>query len=143
MASATSILPPSTKFATRPPLIPGVGPVLLGSNKVLAIDTPRADRVLSSLPRHPSRFRLRRERGQDNFAPVIGFAYTPRFASPVLEKTRLCSAVDSAWAMTRFSTYPANMALNAPFNLTTQQVAGTTQPAHSPMRSGSIKTFLW
>jgi len=34
------------------------------------------------------------------------------------------------------------MALNAPFNLTTTQVAGTTQPGKFSYAVGSIKTFL-
>jgi hypothetical protein len=110
--------------------IPGVGPVLLGSNKVLAIDTTKSGP--SSLFFTPAPFTLSDSgvnADKNNFAPVIGFAYTPRFASSVFgnDKTVLRGGFRVGYDEI-FNNIPANMALNAPFNLTTQQVAGTTQP---------------
>ena len=110
--------------------IPGVGPVLLGSNKVLAIDTTKsgpaslfytqAPFTLSDTGVNPDK---------NNFAPVIGFAYTPRFAKSVFgnDKTVIRGGFRVGYDEI-FNNIPANMALNAPFNLTTTQVAGTTQP---------------
>jgi len=110
--------------------IPGVGPVLLGSNNVLAIDTTK--RGPASLFFTPAPFTLSDSgvnTDKNNFAPVIGFAYTPRFASSVFgnDKTVLRGGFRVGYDEI-FNNIPANMALNAPFNLTTQQVAGTTQP---------------
>jgi Carboxypeptidase regulatory-like domain len=110
--------------------IPGVGPVLLGSNKMLAIDTTKkgpaslfftqAPFTLSDSGTNPDK---------NNVAPVLGFAYTPRFARSVFgtDKTVLRGGFRVGYDEI-FNNIPANMALNAPFNLTTQQVAGTTQP---------------
>src|SRR6266851_1900113 len=111
--------------------IPGVGPVLLGSNKVLAIDTTKsgpgsffftqAPFTLSDSGTNPDK---------NNVAPVLGFAYTPRFAESVFgrDKTVFRGGFRVGYDEI-FNNIPANMALNAPFNLTTQQVAGTTQPS--------------
>jgi hypothetical protein len=111
--------------------IPGVGPVLLGSNKVLAIDTTKsgpasfffnqAPFTLSDSGTNPDK---------NNVAPVLGFAYTPRFAASVFgnDKTVIRGGFRVGYDEI-FNNIPANMALNAPFNLTTTQAAGTTQPA--------------
>src|SRR4029077_6959660 len=110
--------------------IPGVGPVLLGSNKVLAIDTTKsgpssffftqAPFTLSDSGTNPDK---------NNVAPVLGFAYTPRFAESVFgrDKTVFRGGFRVGYDEI-FNNIPANMALNAPFNLTTTQVAFTTQP---------------
>jgi len=110
--------------------IPGVGPVLLGTNQVLSIDTTKsgpssffftqAPFTLSSTGTNPDK---------NNVAPVFGFAYTPRFATSVFgnEKTVIRGGFRVGYDEI-FNNIPANMALNAPFNLTTTQTAGTTQP---------------
>jgi hypothetical protein len=102
----------------------------LGSNKVLAIDTTKkgpaslfftqAPFTLSDSGTNPDK---------NNVAPVLGFAYTPRFAESVFgrDKTVFRGGFRVGYDEI-FNNIPANMALNAPFNLTTQQVAGTTQP---------------
>jgi hypothetical protein len=110
--------------------IPGVGPVLLGTNQVLSIDTTKsgpssffftqAPFTLSSTGTNPDK---------NNVAPVFGFAYTPRFAPSVFgnDKTVVRGGFRVGYDEI-FNNIPANMALNAPFNLTTTQAAGTTQP---------------
>src|SRR6267378_922322 len=110
--------------------IPGVGPVLLGSNKVLAIDTTK--KGPDSLFFTPAPLTLS-DTGvnldKNNFAPVVGFAYTPRIAESLFgnDKTVIRGGFRMGYDEV-FNNIPANMALNAPFNLTTTQIAGTTQP---------------
>lgn len=110
--------------------IPGVGPVLLGTNKVLNIDPTKsgpasffytqAPFTLSDTGVNPD---------QNNVAPVFGFAYTPRFAKSLVgnDSTVIRGGFRVGYDEI-FNNIPANMALNAPFNLTTTQAAGTTQP---------------
>lgn len=66
---------------------------------------------------------------QNNVAPVFGFAYTPRFAKSLVgnDSTVIRGGFRVGYDEI-FNNIPANMALNAPFNLTTTQAAGTTQP---------------
>jgi hypothetical protein len=103
--------------------VPGVGPVLLGSNKLLSIDTTKvgpsslillqAPITLSDSGTNPDK---------NNVAPVLGFAYTPRFARSVFgsDKTVIRGGFRVGYDEV-FNNIPANMALNAPFNLTTTQ----------------------
>ena len=110
--------------------IPGVGPVLLGTNKVLSIDTTKSGPSSFFFTQAP--FTLS-DSGtnvdKNNVAPVFGFAYTPRIAPSVFgnDKTVVRGGFRVGYDEI-FNNIPANMALNAPFNLTTTQVAGTTQP---------------
>src|SRR6266480_3986346 len=107
--------------------IPGVGPVLLGSNKLLSIDTTKTGP--GSLIFNPAPFTLS-DTGvnldKNNFAPVLGFAYTPRFAQSLFghDKTVLRGGFRIGYDEI-FNNIPANMALNAPFNLTTTQNTAT------------------
>ncbi len=110
--------------------IPGVGPVLLGSDNVLAIDTTKSGPASFFFTKAP--FTLSdtgTNPDKNNFAPVLGFAYTPRFARSVFgnDKTVIRGGFRVGYDEI-FNNIPANMALNAPFNLTTTQAAGTTQP---------------
>ncbi|PYT91935.1 MAG: hypothetical protein DMG36_16735, partial [Acidobacteria bacterium] len=120
--------------------ISGVGPVLLGSDKVLSIDTTKTGP--GSLIFNQAPFTLS-DTGVDldknNFAPVLGFAYTPRFAQSLFghEKTVLRGGFRIGYDEI-FNNIPANMALNAPFNLTTTQIAGTTQPSTLSNPSGKF-----
>ncbi len=110
--------------------IPGVGPVLLGSNKVLAIDTTKSGPASFFFTQAPSALSdTGTNADKNNFAPVVGFGYTPRFARSVFgnDKTVIRGGFRVGYDEV-FNNIPANMALNAPFNLTTTQVAGTTQP---------------
>ena len=110
--------------------VPGVGPVLLGTNKLLTIDTTKSGP--SSLTFATAPFTLS-DSGtnvdKNNVAPVVGFAYTPRIARSVFgdDKTVIRGGFRVGYDEI-FNNIPANMALNAPFNLTTTQVAGVTQP---------------
>jgi len=110
--------------------IPGVGPVLLGSNKVLSIDTTKSGPSSFFFTQAPSTLS---DSGtnvdKNNVAPVFGFAYTPRIAPSVFgnDKTVVRGGFRVGYDEI-FNNIPANMALNAPFNLTTTQIAGTTQP---------------
>jgi hypothetical protein len=110
--------------------IPGVGPVLLGTNKVLSIDTTKTGPSSFFFTQAP--FTLS-DSGtnvdKNNVAPVFGFAYTPRIAPSVFgnDKTVVRGGFRVGYDEI-FNNIPANMALNAPFNLTTNQIAGTTQP---------------
>src|SRR5712671_275901 len=107
--------------------IPGVGPVLLGSNQLLTIDTTKkgpSSLVLTQAPFTLSDSGVNSDK--NNFAPVLGFAYTPRIARFVFGKED--TVIRGGFRMGYdeiFNNIPANMALNAPFNLTTTQTKGT------------------
>ncbi|PYU38747.1 MAG: hypothetical protein DMG53_25725, partial [Acidobacteria bacterium] len=107
--------------------IPGVGPVLLGSNKVLAIDTTKSgpgSLFFTQAPITLSGSGVNSDK--NNFAPVLGFAYTPRFAGRLFGKddTVIRGGLRMGYDEI-FNNIPANMGLNAPFNLTTTQNTGT------------------
>jgi hypothetical protein len=110
--------------------IPGVGPVLLGTNRVLSIDTTKAGPSSFFYTQAP--FTLSDtgvNSDKNNVAPVFGFAYTPRIAPSVFgnDKTVVRGGFRVGYDEI-FNNIPANMALNAPFNITTTQIAGVTQP---------------
>lgn len=110
--------------------IPGVGPVLLGTNKVLNIDTTKSGPASFFYTQAP--FTLS-DSGvnpdKTGIAPIFGFAYTPRVLEPLFgtDKTVIRGGFRMGYDEI-FNNIPANMGLNAPFNLTTTQAAGTTQP---------------
>src|ERR1700686_2531116 len=118
--------------------IPGVGPVVLGSNKLLTIDTTKkgpSSLVLAQAPLTISDSGVHLDK--NNVAPVLGFAYTRRSAKSVFSKYR--TEIRGGFRVGYdeiFNNIPANMALNAPFNLTTTQAAGTTQPGKFPWAVG-------
>ncbi|OLD80393.1 MAG: hypothetical protein AUF67_12280 [Acidobacteria bacterium 13_1_20CM_58_21] len=107
--------------------IPGVGPVLLGTNRVLAIDTTKSGPGSLFFAQAP--FTLSGSgvnSDKNNFAPVLGLAYTPRFAGRLFGKDD--TVIRGGFRMGYdeiFNNIPANMGLNAPFNLTTTQNTGT------------------
>ncbi len=109
--------------------VPGVGPVLLGTNQLLTIDTTKtgASLVLKPAPNTLSNTGVNKD--NNNFAPVLGLAYTPRFAPQLFGKDdTVIRAGFRVGYDDLFNNIPANMGLNAPYNLTTSQAAGTTQP---------------
>ena len=118
--------------------IPGVGPVLLGTNKVLNIDPAKTGAASFFYTQAP--FTLS-DSGvnsvKTNFAPVIGLAYTPRFAKSIFgnDATVIRAGFRIGYDEI-FNNIPANMGLNAPYNLTTTQVAGVTQPGKFPWAIG-------
>ena len=107
-------------------LIAGQGMVLFGTNEVLGIDTTKVGP--SSITLTPGSTTMTNS-GQltvdrNNIAPVLGFAWSPFKGS---DKTVLRGGFRVGYDDI-FNNIPANLSLNAPFNLTTAQSAGTTQP---------------
>jgi hypothetical protein len=96
---------PSAIYQTRNDatnFIPGVGPVLLGGNQVLSIDPTKTGYSSISLAPGPvtlSNAGVNTDR--NNIAPVVGMAYTPRFAQKLFGRD---DTVDSAWATMTCST---------------------------------------
>lgn len=122
--------------------IPGVGPVLLGANKLLAIDTTRqgpASFVLNQAPITLNNTGVNLDK--NNFAPVIGLAYSPRFAQSLFghDDTVIRAGFRVGYDEI-FNNIPANMGLNAPYNLTTRQTANVTQPGKFPWAVGFDQT---
>ena len=124
---------PSAIYQTRRDatnFIPGVGPVLLGSNQLLAIDPTKVGPASLSLTQAP--FSVSDSGAltdKNNFGPVVGIAYTPRFASRLFGKDdTVIRAGFRVGFDDIFNNIPANMGLNAPYNLTTTQTAFVTQP---------------
>src|SRR5437588_6202504 len=107
--------------------IPGVGPVLLGSNQLLTIDTTLKGPASLKLIQAPLTLSSSGVNSDmNNFAPVLGFAYTPRIAKWLVGKDN--TVIRGGFRIGYdeiFNNIPANMALNAPFNLTTTQNTGT------------------
>ncbi len=118
--------------------IPGVGPVLLGTNQLLTINPngfgpsalgyAQAPFTLSNSGVHSDK---------NNFAPIVGIAYTPRFAKKLFGngdtviRTGFRVGYDDI-----FNNIPANMGLNAPYSLTTTQTANVTQPGKFSWATG-------
>ncbi len=107
-------------------LIAGQGLTLFSTNEVLGIDTTRVGP--SSLTLTPGPVTLSNS-GQlqvdrNNVAPVIGFAWSPyKDSDATVLRGGFRVGYDDI-----FNNIPANLSLNAPFNLTTAQASGTTQP---------------
>src|SRR5262249_35460674 len=122
--------------------IPGVGPVLLGTNQLLQIDPSKrgiASFVLTQAPLTLSNAGVNSDR--NNFAPVLGLAYTPRFAQSLFghDDTVIRMGFRVGYDDI-FNNIPANMGLNAPYTLTTNQVSGTTQPGKFSWATGFDQT---
>ena len=110
--------------------IAGVGPVLLGTDQVLNIDPTKRGPASFFYTKAP--FTLSDSgvtSDKNNFAPVIGMAYTPRFAKSLFgNDATVIRAGFRVGYDEIFNNIPANMGLNAPYTLTTSQSAGGTQP---------------
>jgi hypothetical protein len=132
---------PSAIYQTRQDatnFIPGVGPVLLGTNRLLVINPngvgygalgyAQAPFAVSDSGVHSDK---------NNFAPVIGIAYTPRTAKGLFgNDATVIRAGFRVGYDDIFNNIPANMALNGPYNLTTAQTAGVTQPGKFDWATG-------
>src|SRR5260370_25244283 len=132
---------PSAIYQTRKDatnFIPGVGPVLLGTNQVLSIDptkTGDSSLTLASGPVTLSNAGVNTDR--NNIGPVVGLAYTPRILEKLFGKDdTVIRAGFRVGYDDIFNNIPANMGLNAPYSLTTQQVANGTQPGKFPWATG-------
>ena len=132
---------PSAIAQTRPEatnFVPGVGPVLLGTNKVLNIDPTKngvASFYYTQAPFTLSSSGVNSDK--NNIAPVIGLAYTPRFAESLFGRdSTVIRAGFRVGYDDIYNNIAANMALNAPYNLTTTQIARVTQPGKFPWAVG-------
>src|SRR5579864_7294524 len=124
---------PSAIYQTRNEatnFIPGVGAVLLGTNQILNIDPTKTGFAALTYSQAPSTLSTSGVNSdKNNFAPVVGLAYTPRFAKKLFGnddtviRTGFRVGYDDL-----FNNIPANMGLNAPYSLPTTQTAGVTQP---------------
>ena len=107
-------------------LIAGQGLTLFGGNQVLGINTalngPGSITFTPGTVSLPNSGQLKVDR--NNVAPVLGFAWSPFKGS---ERTVLRGGFRVGYDDI-FNNIPANLSLNAPFNLTTAQASGTTQP---------------
>jgi len=136
---------PSAIYQTRQAatnFIPGVGPVLLGTNQLLTIDPTKrgvGSFVLTQAPLTVSNSGVHSDK--NNFAPVIGLAYSPRFARSLFgQDDTVIRAGFRVGYDDIFNNIPANMGLNAPYTLTTTQTANVTQPDKFPWAIGFDQT---
>ena len=111
--------------------IDGIGPVLLGTNQLLTLDPTKKGYASFGTTNAPITLNSAGSTAaKKDFAPVIGFAYTPDFAKKIFgeKKTVIRSGFRLSYDEV-FNNIPVNQSLNAPFVLTTTQRAGTTQAA--------------
>jgi len=132
---------PSAIYQTRQDatnFIPGVGPVLLGTNQLLTIDPTKvgpASLVLKQAPTKLGNSGVNVDK--NNWAPIVGIAYTPRFSEKLFGKDdTVIRAGFRVGYDDIFNNIPANMGLNAPYSLTTTQTAGVTQTGKFPWATG-------
>jgi len=132
---------PSAIYQTRQDatnFIPGVGPVLLGTNQLLTIDPTKvgpASLVLKQAPNKLGNSGVNVDK--NNWAPIVGIAYTPRFSEKLFGKDdTVIRAGFRVGYDDIFNNIPANMGLNAPYNLSTTQTAGVTQTGKFPWATG-------
>lgn len=136
---------PSAIYQTRMQasnFVPGVGPVLLGTDQVLNIDPTKkgpASLFYTKAPFTLSDSGVKSDK--NNIAPVVGLAYTPRFARQLFgnDDTVIRAGFRVGYDDV-FNNIPANMGLNAPYNLTTNQTASVTQPGKFPWAVGLDQT---
>ena len=111
--------------------IPGVGPVLDGTNQLLELDPTKTGRdafVFGTAPVTLPASGVNPD--NKDFAPMFGFAYTPKFGRGWLSDGK--TVIRGGFRVSYddiFNNIPVNQSLNAPFVLTTTQRAGLTQPA--------------
>ena len=132
---------PSAIYQTRMDatnFIPGVGPVLLGTNQVLSIDPTKTGPASLSLAPGPVKLsNAGVNTDRNNIAPVVGLAYTPRFAKTLFgNDATVIRAGFRVGYDDVFNNIPANMGLNIPYSLTTNQTANVTQPGKFPWAIG-------
>ena len=118
--------------------VPGVGPVVVGSNRVLDIDP--ALKGPSALIFRQAPFTLPSSgvySDKNNVAPMLGFAYTPRVlkgwfgVNDTVIRGGFRLAYDDL-----FNNVPSSMALSPPYNLQVTQTANVTQPGKFPWAIG-------
>ncbi len=119
--------------------IPGIGPIVAGSNRILDIDPSKTGPSAIIFRQAP--FTLSSSGGvepdRNNLAPVVGFAYSPRFAKSAFghDATVIRGGFRVGYDDS-FDQLFTVMSRNAPYNLLTRQVAGTTQNGKFPWGIG-------
>jgi hypothetical protein len=128
---------PSAIFQTRMQaanFIPGTGAMLLGTNQIFSIDPTKkgpASFTYSQAPFALSSSGVNSDK--NNFAPVIGLAYTPQFAPAIFGHSDTVIRMGFRVGYDEvFNNIPANMGLNAPYTVTTNQTSSVTQPGKFP-----------
>src|SRR5262249_36211834 len=136
---------PSAIYQTRQlatNFIPGVGPVLLGTNQLLQIDPTKrgiASFMLTQAPITLGNSGVNVDK--NNFAPVLGVAYAPRIAQSLFGHDDTVIRLGFRVGFDEvFNNIPANMGLNAPYTLTTTQTANVTQPGKFSWATGFDQT---
>ncbi|HLX41978.1 MAG TPA: carboxypeptidase-like regulatory domain-containing protein [Bryobacteraceae bacterium] len=132
---------PSAIYQTRNDatnFYPGIGAVLLGTNQLLTVDPTKVGPsalVLSTSPYAAPNSGVNVDK--NNWAPVLGMAYTPRFAKGLFgnDDTVIRAGFRIGYDDI-FNNIPANMGLNVPYNLGTTQTAGVTQPGKFSYATG-------
>lgn len=119
--------------------IPGIGPVVAGSDRLMDIDPAKRGPAAIFFRQAP--FKLSSSAGarpdKNNFAPMLGFAYSPRFAAAVFghDATVIRGGFRLGYDDTHNTLFTV-MARNAPYNLVTRQIANSTQPGRFPWAIG-------
>ena len=110
--------------------VPGVGPMVAGSNRVLTIDPTL--RGPAAIGFSTASFELPASgvySDKNNVAPMFGFAYSPRIGRKLFGAgdTVIRGGVRIAYD-DLFNNVPSSMALGPPYNLQVTQTANVTQP---------------
>lgn len=118
--------------------VPGVGPVVVGTDHVLDINP--ALKGTTSLIFKQAPFTLPSSGAypdKNNFAPMLGFAYSPRVLNSLfgLNDTVIRGGFRMAYD-DLFNNVPSSMALTPPYNLQVTQTANVTQPGKFPWAVG-------
>src|SRR5262249_45928320 len=132
---------PSAVYETRnhgSNFVPGVGMVVLGTNQLLDIDPTKKGRDALVLKQSPVKISSSGVNSdKNNFAPVLGFAYTPRFNEKLFGRD--ATVIRGGFRVGYdevFNNIPANQVLNPPYNLFTLQNANVSQPGKFPWAIG-------
>ena len=111
--------------------VPGIGPVVTGTDDVVTINPLLTGTSAVSLI--PGTYSLPASgtfSRKDQVAPVFGFAYSPQSTGGILGKN--ATVIRGGFRMAYddlFNNAPSNMALAPPFTLPTTQTAAVTQPS--------------
>ena len=118
--------------------LPGIGLVIGGTNELVTIDptkTGPAAIVLQQAPLHLPQSGVYADKHE--FAPMVGFAYTPRFSEGVFGKD--ATVIRGGFRIAYddlFNNAPSNMVNGPPYTLATTQTANVTQPGVFPWAVG-------
>ncbi len=113
--------------------VDGLGPVLLGTNKLLNVNPDLVGPASIYYTQAPYTLPAAGTTSDtNNIAPIFGFAYAPQWSSgPAFlkdGKTVLRGGFRVSYDET-YNNVTVNQSIGAPWNITTTQRAGTTQPA--------------